>query len=95
MSNFDYNQYQEVIARAQNGSNGSSTKIGFFKMKNDKDEALVRFNVSSLEELQFATVHQLGAAQKWMKVSCLNPVGSYQDTCPLCAAVSIRSGCSR
>lgn len=88
MSNFDYNQYQEVIARAQNGSNGSSTKIGFFKMKNDKDEALVRFNVSSLEELQFATVHQLGAAQKWMKVSCLNPVGSYHDTCPLCAAVA-------
>ena len=88
MSNFDYNQYQEVIARAQNGSNGSSTKIGFFKMKNDKDEALVRFNVSSLEGLQFATVHQLGAAQKWMKVSCLNPVGSYHDTCPLCAAVA-------
>jgi len=88
MSNFDYNQYQEVIARAQNGSNGSSTKIGFFKMKNDKDEALVRFNISSLDELQFATVHQLGAAQKWMKVSCLNPVGSYYDTCPLCAAVA-------
>ena len=23
-----------------------------------------------------------------MKVSCLNPVGSYHDTCPLCAAVA-------
>lgn len=87
MSNFNYQQYQEVIARAQSGSEGSSAKIGFFKMKNDKDEALVRFNISSLEDLQFATVHQLGAAQKWMKVSCLNPVGSYHDTCPLCAAV--------
>lgn len=89
MSNFNYQQYQEVIARAQSGSEGgSSAKIGFFKMKNDKDEALVRFNISSLEDLQFATVHQLGAAQKWMKVSCLNPVGSYHDTCPLCAAVA-------
>lgn len=88
MSNFNYQQYQDVIARAQSGSEGASAKIGFFKMKNDKDEALIRFNISSLEDLQFATVHQLGAAQKWMKVSCLNPVGSYHDTCPLCAAVS-------
>lgn len=89
MANFSYSDYQNVIAKAQSNENGgSSVKIGFFKMKNDKDEALVRFNVSSLEALQFATVHQLGAAQKWMKVSCLNPVGSYYDTCPLCAAVS-------
>lgn len=88
MSNFNYSQYQEVIARAQSGSEGNSVKVGFFKMKNDKDEALVRFNISSLNDLQFATVHQLGAAQRWMKVSCLNPVGSYQDTCPLCAAVA-------
>lgn len=89
MANFSYNDYQQVIARAQvnseNGTNG--VKIGFFKMKNDKDEALIRFNISSLDNLQFATVHQLGAAQKWMKVGCLNPVGSYQDSCPLCAAV--------
>lgn len=89
MANFSYSDYQNVIAKAQSNDNGgSSVKIGFFKMKNDKDEALVRFNVGSLESLQFATVHQLGAAQKWMKVSCLNPVGSYYDTCPLCAAVS-------
>ena len=87
MANFSYSDYQNVIAKAQSNE-GSSTKIGFFKMKNDKDEALVRFNVGSLESLQFATVHQLGAAQKWMKVSCLNPVGSYYDSCPLCAAVS-------
>jgi hypothetical protein len=88
MANFSYSDYQNVIAKAQSGDNNGSTKIGFFKMKNDQDEALVRINVATLNDLQFATVHQLGAAQKWMKVSCLNPVGSYYDTCPLCAAVS-------
>jgi hypothetical protein len=88
MANFSYSDYQNVIAKAQSGDNGGSTKIGFFKMKNDQDEALIRINVATLNDLQFATVHQLGAAQKWMKVSCLNPVGSYYDTCPLCAAVS-------
>ena len=41
-----------------------------------------------MDDLQFATVHQLGAAQKWMKVGCLNPVGSYSDNCPLCSAVA-------
>lgn len=89
MANFSYSDYQQVIAKAQANSDGGANgaKVGFFKMKNDKDEALIRLNVSSLDSLQFATVHQLGAAQKWMKVGCLNPVGSYQDTCPLCAAV--------
>jgi hypothetical protein len=90
MANFTYAQYQDVVAKAQNSSanGGNSVKVGFFKLKNDGDEALVRINVASMESLQFATVHQLGATQKWMKVGCLNPVGSYSDTCPLCSAVA-------
>lgn len=89
MANFTYAQYQDVVAKAQNNSAaGSNVKVGFFKLKNDQDEALVRINVASMEDLQFATVHQLGAAQKWMKVGCLNPVGSYSDNCPLCSAVA-------
>ena len=88
MSNFTYAQYQDTIAKAQAGSTANNVKVGFFKLKNDKDEALVRINVSAMEDLQFATVHQLGAAQKWMKISCHNPVGSYGDNCPLCSAVA-------
>ena len=88
MSSFSYAQYQNVVAQAQNNSANSGVKVGFFKLKNDQDEALIRINVKSMEDLQFATVHQLGAAQKWMKVGCLNPVGSYSDNCPLCSAVA-------
>lgn len=88
MAQFNYADYQNVVARAQNNTGASNVKVGFFKLKNDGDEALVRINVASMEDLQFATVHQLGAAQKWMKVGCLNPVGSYSDTCPLCSAVA-------
>ena len=88
MANFTYAQYQNVVAQAQNNSANNNVKVGFFKLKNDQDEALVRINVKSMEDLQFATVHQLGAAQKWMKVGCLNPVGSYSDNCPLCSAVA-------
>ena len=88
MANFSYSDYQNVIAKAQNNTATNNVKVGFFKLKNDQDEALVRINVKSMEDLQFATVHQLGAAQKWMKVGCLNPVGSYSDNCPLCSAVA-------
>jgi hypothetical protein len=88
MSQFNYSDYQNVVNRAQSAPANNAVKVGFFKLKNDKDEALVRLNVTTLDELQFATVHQLGAAQKWMKISCLNPVGNYADSCPLCKKVA-------
>ena len=89
MSQFSYSDYQNVVNRAQSApTTNNAVRVGFFKLKNDKDEALVRLNISSLDELQFATVHQLGAAQKWMKISCLNPVGNYADSCPLCKKVA-------
>ena len=51
MSQFNYNQYQEVVNRAQNASSTTSAgKVGFFKLKGDGDEALVRINVGSLDE---------------------------------------------
>lgn len=88
MSQFNYQDYQNVVSKAQSAPTSGAVKVGFFKLHNDKDEALVRINVASLDELQFATVHQLSAATKWMKVSCLNEVGSYSDNCPLCAKVA-------
>ena len=89
MSQFNYQDYQNVVNRAQQApSQNNAVKVGFFKLKADGEDALVRINVSSLDELQFATVHQLSAATKWMKVSCLNEVGSYSDNCPLCKKVA-------
>lgn len=84
MSQFNYADYQNVIAQAQS-SDGN--KVGFFKLKDDGDEALVRFNCSSVEDLQFASVHTLQADGKWMRISCLNPLGNYSESCALCNAV--------
>ena len=91
MSKFNFNEYQDVVNRAQAGSaqKNNAVKVGFFKLKNDGDEALVRINVSSLDELQFAAVHQLGANNRWMKVSCLSPIGAFDHSdCPLCQKVA-------
>lgn len=87
MANFSYAQYQEAVARAQASSNSSNgPKVGFFKLKDDGDEALIRINLDSVEGLDFASVHTISTDGKWMKVSCLNPLGAFGDNCPLCNA---------
>jgi hypothetical protein len=84
MSQFSYAQYQQVVAHAQ--SSGDGTKVGFFKLKDDGDIAIARINISCNEDMDFASVHTIGANGRWMKVSCLNPLGSYGGDCALCAA---------
>lgn len=85
MARFGYSSYQDVVAQAQQNE---ASKIGYFKLKDDGDEALVRINCSSVEELQFASVHTIQANGKWMRVGCLNPLGTYNGSCPLCKAES-------
>lgn len=85
MANFSYADYQNVVAQAQaNGEGGA--KVGYFKLKNDGDIAIARLNIGSTDELMFASVHTIGINGKWIKVSCLNPLGSYNGDCGLCSA---------
>ena len=94
MSQFSYNEYQKVVAKAQNPSATNAVKIGFFKLA-DGQEALVRINVSKLDDLKFATVHAPvfgkkfeGLGSGFTPVMCLNEVGSYSDACPFCKAAA-------
>lgn len=86
MSQFSYAQYQNVVAQAQANANGDGTKVGYFKLKDDGDIAIARINLSSTDDFSFAAVHTIGANGKWMKVSCLNPLGVNAGGCALCAA---------
>lgn len=88
MSQFSYEQYQNVVAQAQANANGDGTKVGYFKLKDDGDIAIARINLSSTNEFSFAAVHTIGTNGKWMKVSCLNPLGANNGGCALCAAHS-------
>jgi hypothetical protein len=87
MANFSYADYQNVVAQAQANGEGSA-KVGYFKLKNDGDIAIARLNIGSTDDLMFASVHTIGMNGKWIKVSCLNPLGSYNGTCALCSANS-------
>ncbi len=94
MSQFSYADYQKVVAKAQTPST-TAVKIGYFKLAKEGQEALVRINVSKLEDLKFATVHAPVFGQKFeglgtgfTPVMCLNEVGSYSDNCPFCKAAA-------
>lgn len=94
MSQFSYNEYQKVVVKAQSAPSVNAVRVGFFKLK-DGEEALVRINVSKLDDLKFATVHKPvfgkkfeGLGTGYTPVSCLNEVGSYSDACPFCKAAA-------
>ena len=95
MSQFNYQDYQNVVNKAQTAPSGNAVKIGFFKLPKDGDEALVRIYLSKLDDLKFATVHKPvfgkkfeGLGTGFTPVSCLNEVGSYSDACPFCKAAA-------
>ena len=94
MSQFNYQDYQNIVNRAQFAPNTNAVRVGFFKLK-DGEDALVRINVSKLDDLKFATVHKPvfgkkfeGLGTGYTPVSCLNEVGSYSDACPFCKAAA-------
>ena len=84
-STFNFAQYQQIAAQEQENNN-SSTKVSYFKLKDDGDIAIARINLSSTDEFMFAAVHTLQVGGKWMKVSCHNPLGMNAAGCPLCSA---------
>ena len=89
MSKFSFSQFQAITNKPRQtagGQNNSFQKVGFFKLKNNGDEALVRFNISTLDDLDFAIIHTINANQRFMKVGCLNHIGTTEDNCPLCRA---------
>lgn len=66
------------------GSN--QNQVDFFRLQNDGEEAVVRFAVDSLEDLEILTVHSIQVDGKYRKISCLRNPKDPIDNCPLCAS---------
>lgn len=78
--------YQEMQQMGQNGLDQGS-QVSFFGLKNNKDEAIVRFAFDSLNELEFATVHNVSIGGKYRKANCIREnLSDPVDRCPLCRA---------
>lgn len=67
-------------------SKSTSPKVAFFSLKNDGDEAIVRFNYGSVTELSKTTIHTFfdKGTNKWTNVDCLKGQNDTVDACPIC-----------
>lgn len=88
MAKINWNDFQaraaELEARQQ--AQGNGPRVGFFTLKNDGDEAIVRIMHDSPEDFDILAVHQTTVDGKFRNVSCLRNPSDPMDMCPFCAA---------
>ena len=83
---FNYSMYQTLSQNSANRTfnRNQANQVGYLKLSNG-ESAIARFNIKSLDDLEFATIHRLGKANKYMAVSCLRPLDSRDiSACPFC-----------
>ena len=82
MAKFGY----DVYTNAQTQSNENRSKVGYFKLANDGDEAIVRFVYSNASQFDLETVHKVQIGNQFRRVACLRGPLEPIDNCPLCKA---------
>lgn len=75
-------QYEEAVSQMNNDNS-----IGFFSLKNDGDEAVVRIMHDSTRDFDIITTHSVDMGQRFpRKVSCIRESTDPINSCPFCAA---------
>lgn len=76
---------ERQATRANQGERRNS--VGFFRLENDQDTAIIRFTFDKPSDLSVFSTHALNIDGKFRKVNCIR--NSFHDpisACPLCAA---------
>lgn len=84
MAKVNFNNLDEAEQNTTAGAAGSD--IGFFTLKNDNDEAVVRFMFDSVDDFEILTVHDIQLGQRYRKVNCIRDPREPLEMCPLCAS---------
>lgn len=87
MAKYSYSSYMEST-RSASPSHGADRKVGYFKLADDGDKALVRFDYSNPEEFEVYDVHRFKNREGYYRnVLCLKEsVRDPDSKCPFCAA---------
>ena len=85
MATINYQDFQRSQAERANNMNGPK-RIPFFSLKNDGDEAVVRFAYSSPSEFDLMTVHSVSEGNRFLRVNCPRTPHDPLHMCPLCEA---------
>lgn len=59
--------------------------VGFFSLKNDGDEAVVRIMEDSVENFDIYSIHKIKSGNRWMNIDCPRTGHDALNMCPLCA----------
>lgn len=81
MARVSFDAFQQTAA---NDNSGGNDGIGFFSLKNDGDEAVVRILHDSTDSFDIVATHTVQIGDRYRKVSCLRNPGDGVDACPLC-----------
>ncbi len=84
MAKVNFNNIDDEALNTSSNTPGSD--VGFFQLKNDGDEAIVRFLCDSVDEFEILTVHNIKLGDKYRKVNCIRDPREPLENCPLCAA---------
>ena len=79
---------EQFLAREQEKGDRQFSKVGYFSLKNDNDEAIVRFVYQTEEEIyqDIITTHKMTVDGKFRRVNCIREFNEPLAKCPLCAA---------
>lgn len=83
MAKVNFNNLDEAELNGGNNT-GNGNDVGFFTLKNDNDEAVVRFMCDSTDDFEILTVHDVQIGQRYRKVNCIRDPREPLDNCPLC-----------
>lgn len=89
MAQIDFSKLNERMSQqgaAPAGNNDGRPRVGFFTLKNDGDEAIVRFMHDSPADFDIVAVHPVVVDGKNRKVNCIRDPQEPVDNCPFCAA---------
>ena len=88
MGQVDYNSFKQRTT--QNNSNGNSNnrgpRVGYFTLRQDKDQAIVRFMIDSPDDFDIVAGHRMPINGFNRMVNCVRDVHDPVENCPLCAA---------
>lgn len=81
----------EVAEQFQNTNTNNTNQVSFFSLRDNGDEAVVRFMHDSTDDFEILTYHSVSVmtengSSRDVKVGCARNLNESPDTCPLCAA---------
>lgn len=82
----DFTKYSEMAQSSNQGPRADGPRVNYFYLRNDGDEALVRFMIDSPADFSIAAVHQHSINGRMRNVNCLRAPEEPTDNCPFCAA---------